>query len=100
LVEPDFIQFFFAVRGQSDPGPKSSGKRASRGERKRKLQAEKSLRNVLDRVYHALRDLGILPADRAENFHVSNAASIAKAFEAALKEKERVRRDSVTDMQF
>jgi hypothetical protein len=36
-----------------------------------------------------------MPADRAVNFAATNAYSVAKAFEAALKEKERVELDSI-----
>jgi cyanobactin maturation PatA/PatG family protease len=53
------------------------------------------LRNFLDRVYHALRNLGDTPSDRAVNFAATNAYSIEKAFEAALKERERVELDSI-----
>jgi cyanobactin maturation PatA/PatG family protease len=58
-------------------------------------QKSTGLRNFLDRVYHALRNLGVMPADRAVNFAATNAYSIEKAFEAALKEKERVELESI-----
>jgi cyanobactin maturation PatA/PatG family protease len=53
------------------------------------------LRNFLDRVYHALRNLGVMPADRAINFAATNAYSIEKTFEAALKEKEKMELESI-----
>lgn len=53
------------------------------------------LRNFLDRVYHALRNLGVTPADRAVNFAATNAYSAEQAFAAALKERERVELDSI-----
>jgi len=54
-----------------------------------------SLGSFLERVYHALRNLGVMPADRAINFAATNAHSVAKVFEAALKEKERVELESI-----
>ena len=53
------------------------------------------LRNFLDRVYHGLRNLGVMPADRAVNFAATNAYSVDKIFEAELKEKERVDLESI-----
>jgi hypothetical protein len=58
-------------------------------------QKKTDLRSFLDRVYHALRNLGIMPADRAVNFAATNAYSAAKAFEAVLKDKERLELDSI-----
>jgi hypothetical protein len=53
------------------------------------------LRNFFARVYHALRNLGVTPADRAVNYAATNAYSVEKAFEAALKERERVELDAI-----
>jgi hypothetical protein len=45
------------------------------------------LTNFLDRVYHGLRNLGVLPHDRALNFAATNAFSIDKVYESAVKEE-------------
>jgi cyanobactin maturation PatA/PatG family protease len=58
-------------------------------------QKKTGLRNFLDRVYHALRNLGAMPADRAVNFAATNAYAVEKAFEAALKEKELMELDQI-----
>lgn len=45
------------------------------------------VRNFLDRVYFELRNLGILPQDRALNFAATNAFSVARVFESALRDE-------------
>lgn len=44
-------------------------------------------RNFLDRVYFELRNLGLLPQDRALNFAATNAFSVARVFESALRDE-------------
>jgi hypothetical protein len=46
-----------------------------------------SFQNFLHRVYHELRNLGMLPQERALNFAATNAFSAARAFENALRER-------------
>lgn len=46
-----------------------------------------SVQNFLERIYHELRNLGVLPQDRAMNFAASNAFEIRTIFENALQEK-------------
>jgi hypothetical protein len=43
--------------------------------------------NFLQRVYHELRNLGLLPRDRALNFAATNAFEVARIYQAAIKEK-------------
>ncbi len=50
-------------------------------------QRTAGVRNFLDRVYHGLRNLGLLPQDRAINFAATNAFAFEKVYESALKEK-------------
>lgn len=45
------------------------------------------LTEFLDRVYHGLRNLGVLPHDRALNFAATNAFSIERVYESAVKEE-------------
>jgi cyanobactin maturation PatA/PatG family protease len=45
------------------------------------------IRNFLDRVYFELRNLGLLPQDRALNFAATNAFSVARVFESALRDE-------------
>ena len=53
------------------------------------------MRNFLDRVYHELRNLGIIPQERALNFAATNAFEIEKVFESALKDPERTELESI-----
>jgi cyanobactin maturation PatA/PatG family protease len=43
--------------------------------------------NFLQRVYHELRNLGLLPRERALNFAATNAFEVARIYQAAIKEK-------------
>jgi hypothetical protein len=45
------------------------------------------VQNFLERVYHELRNLGVLPQERAVNFAATNAFQIGEIYESALKEK-------------
>ncbi|HZU37524.1 MAG TPA: S8 family serine peptidase [Gemmataceae bacterium] len=56
-------------------------------------QKKKGIRDFLDRVYHELRNLGIMAEERALNFAATNAFAAGEAFTAALKE--RMELDSV-----
>ena len=59
------------------------------GEKEKKDYVEKTqpTRNFLERVYFELRNLGTTPEHRALNFAATNAFSIHKIFEAALKDQ-------------
>jgi cyanobactin maturation PatA/PatG family protease len=46
-----------------------------------------ALRNFLERIYYGVRNLGLLPGDRALNYAATNALNVAKIFESALKEE-------------
>jgi cyanobactin maturation PatA/PatG family protease len=56
---------------------------------------QKGGRDFLHRVYHELRNLGLTPPDRAVNFAATNAYSVEKIFEAALKETEKMELESI-----
>jgi cyanobactin maturation PatA/PatG family protease len=60
---------------------------AAQEEKDRHEQRKGGVRSFLDRVYHGLRNLGLLPHDRAVNFAATNAFSIEKVYEDALKER-------------
>jgi cyanobactin maturation PatA/PatG family protease len=46
-----------------------------------------AVRNFLERVYHELRNLGMMPQERAINYAATNALNIEKVFESALREE-------------
>ncbi|HTU16932.1 MAG TPA: S8 family serine peptidase, partial [Gemmataceae bacterium] len=60
---------------------------APQQERDAHAQCKAGVRNFLDRVYHGLRNLGLMPQDRAINFAATNAFAFEKIYEVALKEK-------------
>jgi hypothetical protein len=45
------------------------------------------VRNFLDKVYYGLRNLGVLPQDRALNFAATNAYNFELVYESAIKEQ-------------
>ena len=45
------------------------------------------VRNFLDRVYHGVRNLGMMPQERAMNFVATNAHEAGEIFESAIKDK-------------
>jgi cyanobactin maturation PatA/PatG family protease len=45
------------------------------------------IRSFLDRIYFELRNLGILPQERAMNFAGTNAFNIERVYEAAMKDE-------------
>jgi subtilisin family serine protease len=53
------------------------------------------VRNFLDKVYHALRNLGIMPQERALNFAATNAFEIEAVYENVLKHKEAMELDTI-----
>lgn len=57
-----------------------------RGRGARQAQKKEGVRNFLDRVYHAVRNLGQRPQDRALNFAATNAFEIEQVYESAMKE--------------
>jgi hypothetical protein len=54
------------------------------------------VRNFLDKVYHELRNLGIMPQERALNYAATNAFEIEAVYEAAMKEKMELESMNVT----
>jgi hypothetical protein len=46
-----------------------------------------SVQNFLERVYHELRNLGVLPQDRAMNFAASNAFELGGIYNSVLQEE-------------
>lgn len=55
-------------------------------EKKEYIEKSKAITGFLERVYYQLRNLGVLPEDRAINSAATNAFQVAKVFEAAIKE--------------
>jgi hypothetical protein len=45
------------------------------------------VRNFLDRIYHSVRNLGMMPQERAMNFVATNAHEAGEIFESAIKDK-------------
>jgi subtilisin family serine protease len=45
------------------------------------------IRDFLDRVYFELRNLGLMPQDRALNFAATNAFGVVRVFESALRDE-------------
>ncbi len=60
---------------------------ASEEEKQEYLLKKAKVQNFLERVYHELRNLGVLPQDRAMNFAVSNAFEFGGILESVLLEK-------------
>jgi hypothetical protein len=61
--------------------------RAPREERVRHEQRRAAVRNFLDRVYHEVHNLGVLPQDRALNYAATNALTVSQIFEAAIRDE-------------
>jgi hypothetical protein len=61
------------------PGP-----RATAAARRAHTQRQAAVRNFLDRVYHEVHNLGVLPQERALNYAATNALTVAQVFAAAL----------------
>ena len=66
------------------PAPEAE---APQHERDAHAQRKAGVRNFLDRVYHGLRNLGLMPQDRAINFAATNAFAFEKVYESALRER-------------
>jgi hypothetical protein len=60
---------------------------APQPERDAHAQRRIGVRNFLDRVYHGLRNLGLMPQDRAINFAATNAFAFEKIYESALRDR-------------
>jgi cyanobactin maturation PatA/PatG family protease len=62
---------------------------ASGDAKKQDAYAERmtAISDFLERIYHALRNLGLTPQERAINYSATNAMTVAGIFEAALKAK-------------
>ncbi len=74
------------------PAPTARAAPRVREEHERKSAG---VRNFLDRVYHALRNLGIMAQERALNFAATNAFEIEKVFESALKDPEKMEFENI-----
>lgn len=71
------------------PPPRSKAK-----EGETYTQKTETVRNFLERVYHDLRNLGLMPQERAINYAATNAFNVEKVFEDALK-KEGMELDTI-----
>jgi hypothetical protein len=56
-------------------------------ERTQQEQRRTGVRNFLQRVYHEVHNLGVLPQERALNFAATNASAIAQAYESAIRDE-------------
>ncbi|HEV3449115.1 MAG TPA: hypothetical protein VG099_31050 [Gemmataceae bacterium] len=63
------------------------GEGASEEERLAYQLRRAAVQNFLERIYHELRNLGVLPQDRAMNFAASNAFEMGGVFKSVLQEK-------------
>jgi hypothetical protein len=61
--------------------------RATQQARERHEQQRAAVRNFLDRVYHEVHNLGVLPQDRALNYAATNALTVSQIFEAAIRDE-------------
>jgi hypothetical protein len=59
---------------------------ATAAEKKEYEDKTAGVKNFLDRVYHGLRNLGLLPQDRALNYAATNAFNVERMFESAVKD--------------
>ncbi len=66
------------------PPPRAEASREDRDNHDKKTVA---VRNFLDRLYHELRNLGVLPQDRAVNYAATNAFEMGTIFETVLKQE-------------
>jgi hypothetical protein len=64
--------------------PAAGAARAARDQHERRRAG---VHDFLQRVYHESRNLGVLPQERALNFAATNAFSVARAYEEALREE-------------
>jgi hypothetical protein len=64
------------------PAPRASAAARADYERKRAR-----VQNFLERLYYELRNLGVLPQDRATNFAASNAFELGEIYKSALQEE-------------
>jgi hypothetical protein len=53
------------------------------------------VQDFLERVYHQLRNLGMLPQERALNFAATNAYQVEQVYESALKGEETMELDTI-----
>ena len=71
---------------QSVVGP-APAEQAPAAEKEAHVKKSEGVRSFLDRVYFELRNLGVLPQDRATNFAGTNAFNIERVYESAMKEE-------------
>jgi cyanobactin maturation PatA/PatG family protease len=61
--------------------------RSGAHEKNGRQRKQEGVRNFLHRVYHEVRNLGMLPQERALNFAATNAFEVERIYESALKDK-------------
>jgi cyanobactin maturation PatA/PatG family protease len=71
------------VEAATGKAPAESAKAEEREAYRRRTE---TVRNFLERTYYEVRNLGLMPQERAINYAATNAANPAKVFEAAVKE--------------
>jgi hypothetical protein len=73
---------------------------ASAEEKEKHASKTQGVRNFLDKVYYGLRNLGVLPQDRAINFAATNAFNFEWIYENSIKEKMELESINVTRSPF
>jgi hypothetical protein len=77
--------------------PAGNAARADKEAHERKVSG---VRNFLDKVYYGLRNLGLLPQDRALNFAATNAYNFEWIYENSIKEQMELESINVTRSPF
>jgi hypothetical protein len=72
------------VEAVAGPAPPAE---ASEAEKQAHAGTKAGIENLLQRVYHELRNLGLLPRERALNFAATNAFEAAQVYHGAIREK-------------
>ncbi|HZU35523.1 MAG TPA: hypothetical protein VFA18_06440 [Gemmataceae bacterium] len=72
------------VEAVAGPAPVAE---APEGDKQAHAQLRAGVENFLQRVYHELRNLGLLPHERAVNFAATNAFEAAQVYHGAIREK-------------
>lgn len=65
----------------------SVSSKSTKAEKEAYTQKTEAVRNFFERVYHELRNLGMMPQERAINYAATNAFNVEKIFESALREE-------------
>jgi cyanobactin maturation PatA/PatG family protease len=80
------------VEAVAGPAP---ARNASKSDREAYERKTRGLASFLERVYHELRNMGMLPQERAINYAATNAFSTERIFEASLGESMELERIDV-----